>query len=101
MDYDDVLQQKRREENSYRNGDAFVGGGGGGGGMRGSTSEGALAGGRGGGLVRGFWKIIPDYMGDNFKISLSQDDSFSLGNGLSELTGAVRRRPLLLPHSLI
>ncbi len=62
MDYGDVLDQKRREENSYRNGDPFVmsGKGGGGGG-----------GGRGG----------PGNL----------EDSFNLGNGLSELSGAVRK----------
>ncbi len=80
MDYDDMLNQKRREENSYRfgvhhevnrrstltscdyvcrNGDPFVGG------MKGSSSEGYLPQG-------------------------NLDDSFNLGAGLSELTGAVR-----------
>ncbi len=64
MDYEDMLNQKRQEENSYRSGDPFGGNNGGGGNLRNSNSEGYLA-------------------------SNAFDDSFSLGNGLSELSGAV------------
>jgi len=66
VDYNDLLDQKRREENSYRNGDPFVGGG-----MRSSSSEGFLN------------SHQSHQAGGRF------DDSFNLGREMNELQGTV------------